>query len=115
LTLRDANGNLIYPELRSTSPTIHTFPLFISNNIPTNLGGGSNETELYLVNMPDTLIGEAGGMEITVNDSASYVEGGNLQSAFSMDQTAVRAILRHDFAVMHEESVAIKTAVTWGA
>lgn len=115
LTLRDTNGNLIYPELRSANPTIHTFPIYVTNNIPTNLGAGSNESELYLVNMPDTLIGEAGGLEIEVDPGASYTDGGSLVSAFERDQTVIRAILRHDFAVLHGESVAVKTGVTWGS
>lgn len=115
INLRDGNGNLIYPELRNANPTIHTFPVFITNNIPTNLGGGGDETELYLVNVPDAMIGEAGGMEITVDTSAAYVQGGNLQSAFSMDQTVVRAIMRHDFAMAYDASVAVKNEITWGA
>jgi HK97 family phage major capsid protein len=114
LNLRDANGNLIYPELRTASPTIHTFPIMMTTNIPTNLGGGT-ETELYLMNVSDLLIGEAGGLEITTDASASYIEGGNLVSAFSRDQTVVRALSRHDFAVMYPEAVAIKTGITWGA
>lgn len=115
LNLRDSNGNLIYPELRTGAPTIHTFPIMLTTNIPTNLGAGSNETELYLVNVPDLLIGEAGGLEITTDASASYVENGSLVSAFSRDQTVVRAISRHDFAVIYPEAVAIKTGITWGS
>ena len=32
-----------------------------------------------------------------------------------LNQTLVRAILRHDLAVKHPEAVAVKTAITWGA
>ncbi len=113
ITLRDANGNLVFPEMRNARPTVHTLPVFITNNVPTNLNG--NESELYLVNMPDTLIGEAGGLEITVDPGASYVEGGTLKSAFSLDQTVIRIILRHDFAVIHQEAVALIDNLTWGA
>ncbi len=115
LVLRDANGNLIYPDLRSASPTIHTYPVFVTNNVPTNLGGGANETELYLVNVDDVIIGEAGGMEISVDASASYVQSGSLVSAFSRDETVVRAILKHDLAVTHAESIAVVNAIIWGA
>jgi HK97 family phage major capsid protein len=115
LTLRDANGNLIYPELRMGSPTIHTYPVFTTNSIPTNLGGASNETEVYLVDMDQVLIGESGGMEIEVSREASYVESGSLVSAFSRDQTVIRTIMRHDFAAQYAEAIAIKNAITWGA
>lgn len=114
LTLRDANGNLIYPELRSSSPTVHTYPVFTTNSVPTNLGGGT-ATELYLVDMDQCLIAESGGLEIEVSREASYVESGSLVSAFSRDQTVIRTIMRHDFAVQYAEAVAVKTNITWGA
>jgi len=114
--LRDANGNLIYPEIRTTNPTLYGWPVLTTTNIPVNLGGGSNETELYLVDMADVIIGEATDLEIAVDGSASYIDtGGSLVSAFSRDETLMRAIARHDLAVRHEESVSVINAVTWGA
>lgn len=113
MKLRDANGNLIYPELRDVNPRLLTVPVFVSNNIPTNLGVGTNESEVYLANMSDAIIGETGTLEITPSSEASYVEGGSLASAFSRDLTVIRAITRHDFAVRHAESVAVLTGVLW--
>jgi len=116
VTLREGNGGeLIFPEIRGANPRIFDFPVFVTNNIPKNLGGGTNESEIYFVNMEDVIIGESGGMEIEVDASASYTEGSSLVSAFERDETLVRAITHHDFAVAHEEGVAIKTGVTWGA
>ena len=111
--LRDANGNLIFPETRLASPTLYGWPIWLTTSIPINLGVGT-ETELYLVDMVDAIIGEATGLEIVVDSSASYWDGAALQSAFSRDETAIRAIQRHDFAVRHPESIAIKTGVIWG-
>lgn len=113
--LRDANGNLIYPEIRATSPTMYGFPVFSSTSIPINLGSGSNETEVYLVDMVDAIIGEASSLEVSVDAAASYIENASLQSAFSRDETLIRAIMRHDFAMRHAESAAVTTGVTWGA
>ena len=115
LTEREtAGGNLIFPGIRDAQPNVLGIPVFVTNNIPNNLGGGT-ETELYLVNMPDVIIGEVGTLELTVDASASYVEGANLVSAFSRDQTVIRAIMHHDLAVAYEEAVAVKTGVAWGA
>lgn len=114
-TLRDANGNLIFPEIRGPSPMLYGWPVFISTNIPRNLGGGANETEVYFVDMIDAIIGEATTLEIQVDSSASYLDGSTLVSAFARDETLVRAISRHDFAMRHDESVALKSDVTWGA
>lgn len=113
VNLRDANGNLIYPTITNAQPTLYGFPVFVSNNIPNNLGGGT-ESEIYLVNVSDTIIAETGGLEVTADSTASYQEGGNLVSAFSRDQTVIRAIVRHDFAVVYPEAVTVMTGVTWG-
>lgn len=119
ITLREgAGGNLVYPEIRGAAGqpngSILGLPVMTTTNIPVNLGGGT-ETEVYLVDMADAIIGEATGIEIAVDSSASYVESGSLVSAFSRDETLMRAISRHDFAMRHAESVAVTTGVTWGA
>jgi HK97 family phage major capsid protein len=115
VTLREgAGGNLVYPEMRTASPMVLGYPVFVSNSIPRNLGGGT-ETEVYLVDMADAIIGESGGMEIAVDSSASYTSNGTMVSAFQRDQTLMRIITRHDFAMRHNESIAIKSDVTWGA
>lgn len=114
VNLRDTNGNLIFPEIRTTSPTLYGWPVFISTNIPVNLGAGT-ETEVYFVDMMDAIIAEATGLEIAVDTSASYLDGSNLVSAFIRDETLMRAISRHDFAMRHDESVAVKNVIVWGA
>ena len=102
--------------MRNANPTIHTLPVHITNNIPTNLGAGSDETELYLVDASEVLLGEVETIQIAVSSDASYVdETSTLRSAFTRDQTLMRAILRHDLAVKHDVAVAVKTGITWGA
>ncbi len=114
INLRDANGNLIYPEVRTLTPTLYGYPVFTTTNIPTNLGGGT-ETEIYLADMNECIIAEVMGMEIAVDSSASYVESGSLVSSFSRDETVIRAITQHDFGMRHVESAAVITNATWGA
>ena len=115
INLRDANGNLIYPEIRNTTPTVHGIPVVVSNNVPTNLGGGGNETEIYLADGNEVYLGEVEGIEVAVSTEASYLVNGSLVSAFSRDQTLLRVILHHDLAVRHDVGIAVKTGVTWGA
>ncbi len=112
--LRDANGNLIYPETRGANPTMYGFPIFISTSIPINLGGGTG-TEIFFADMSEVLIGDASGLQISMDSSASYVENSSLVSAFSRDETLIRAIARHDIGVRHDLSLACIAAVTWGA
>jgi len=115
VNLRDGNGNLIYPSMREAQPTLFGRPVFVTTNIPVNLGAGGNETEVYLVNMMEVVIGEAAGLQIEVDSSASYTSGASLVSSFERDETLVRAIEMHDFAVMHEEAISIINQITWGA
>jgi len=112
--LRDANGNLIFEEIRSPTPTLYGWPVFVTTHIPINLGGGT-ETEIFFVDMSEVIIGEASGLEIAVDSSASFTSGASLVSSFERDETLIRAIARHDLVVRHPESVAIKNTVTWGA
>lgn len=113
--LRHAGGgNLIFPGLTGPNPNIWGFPVFTTTSLPNNLGSGGDETEVMFADMADAIIGEVSGLNIVVDSSASYVEGGELHSAFSRDETLIRAITRHDFAFRHRKSIAVKTGVAWG-
>ena len=114
-TLRDASGDLIFPEIRQPQPTVHGFPVLLTTAVPVTQGGGT-ETELYLVDFSEVILGEVDGIAVDVSREAAYLDsGGTMVSAFSRNQTLVRAIIRHDLAVKHPEAVAVKTAITWGA
>ena len=117
MMLRDTNGNLAFPEMRTASPTILTIPVSISTNIPSNLGSGTDpESEIYLVDFADVVIGESTQLIIEVSNEASYTDAsGTLVSAFDRDETVIKAIERHDFVVRHQESIAVKTGVVYGA
>lgn len=108
----DGGGQLIFPGLTGASQNIWGFPVFTTTSLPNNLNG--NETEIMFADMVDAIIAEVTGLQIAVDSSAAYNEGGDLQSAFSLDETVIRAITRHDFAFRRRESIAIKTEVVWG-
>lgn len=115
LSLRDAGGNRAFPSLLGAQPTLWGYPVGVSNNIPRNLGGG-DESELYLVDFADAVIGESSQLSIEISNEASYTDAsGTLVSAFDRDETVVKAIMRHDFVMRHDESVAVLDAVRWGA
>ena len=113
--LRDGNGNLAYPSMSNETPTLRGKRVWISSQIPSNLGAGTDESEIYLVAMNHVMLGETGGLEIAVSEEASYFDGSNLQSAFSQDLTLIRAITRHDIDIRQLFAVAVLSTVTWGA
>lgn len=109
--LRDS-GALVFEETRQN--TLLGYPIFVSNHVPANLGGSNDESELYLVDMNQFLIGEQGTIEVAASTEATYVSGGNPVSAFSRDQSVLRAISRHDVALRHDTAAVVTNDVTWG-
>lgn len=112
--LRDGNGNFAFPEIARGE--LRGKPFRVTTQIPANLGGGTNETELYLADFAHVLVGEHMGIEIALSTEAAYRDASNnMQAAFSRDETVMRAIAQHDIGLRHLPAVAILTGVTWGA
>jgi HK97 family phage major capsid protein len=113
MTVRDGNGNFAFRD-EMLRGTLWGFPFRMTTQIPINLAyTGSAESEVYLVDFADVVIGEASSLTIDVSTEAAYVSSGSLVSAFSRDQTIVRVIAHHDLAVRHAESVAVLADVDW--
>ena len=119
-TVRDGNGNFAFPETRSGSGTgpdagqLWQWPIAWTNSIPENLGGGV-DSEVYLVDFSEVILGESSGLEITASREATYTDStGSLVSAFDRDETVIKAIARHDLAMRHVESVGYLDTVRWG-
>lgn len=93
---------------------LNGWPVGVTNNVPTNLGAGT-DSELYLVDMADVVIGDAMTLQIALSQEASYTDGSNTRHAFERDETVVRAISKHDIGMRHDESIAVKTGLGYGA
>ena len=112
--LRDGNGNFAFPEVQIGQ--LRGKPFRVTTQIPINLGGGTNETELYLADFAHVVVGEHMGIEVAVSTEAAYRDASsNLQAAFSRDETVMRAIAQHDIGLRHLPAAAILTGVPWGA
>jgi len=120
--LRDTTGVLAFPEINASfqvgDPTrpmanLRGFPVWTTTSIPVNLGGGSDESEVYFGDMSEAIIAEVPGITIDASDTAAYHDGSQVVAAFSQNQTVIRAITQHDFAMRHDVSVAVLTAVKW--
>jgi HK97 family phage major capsid protein len=111
-TLLDANSNFVFRD-EMKGGTLYGYPFARTSQIPVNLGGGTNESEVYLADFADVVIAEATQILIDVSTEAAYFDGAATASAFSLDQTVIRAIVEHDLVMRHDESVAVLTAVLW--
>lgn len=108
--LRDGNGNFAFPEMQNGQ--LRGKPFATTTQIPINLNGA--ESEIYLADFAHIVVGEHMGIEVSMSTEAAYRDsGGNLQAAFSRDETVMRAILQHDFNTRHLPAIAILTGVTW--
>lgn len=120
--LRNTQGFLFYPSLSTGnvySPTVdglphlNGYPVSVTNNIPTNLGSGS-DTELYFAIAPEIVIGEMTTMEVEMSMEASYKDAnGTLVSAFTRGEMVMKLTARHDINLRHDQAVSIRTAVKY--
>ncbi|MEZ5537634.1 MAG: phage major capsid protein [Thiolinea sp.] len=111
--LVDGNGNKVFPEVANGQ--LRGKPFRTTTQVPANLGAGGNETELYLADFADVVIGEGADVSIAVSTEASYKDPstGDMISAFSRNQTLIRVMSAHDFGLRHDESTVVMTGITW--
>lgn len=108
-----ATGNFAFRDEMLTGK-LFGYPWKWTTNIPINLGGATDESELYLADFADVVIGEEESVLIDVSTDASYDDGtGTIISAFQVDQTVIRLLVEHDLVVRHPESIAVLTTVKW--
>lgn len=96
--LLTTTGDLIYKEMTERG-TLKGFPFATTTSVPINLGGG-DESELYLCDFDELMIGEATVQNMTVEvfPGGTYFDGVALQSGIARDQTVFALKMRHDFA-----------------
>lgn len=110
----DANGQPLFrAELMQGKLWNH--PVRTTTQIPNNLGGGTNESEIYLGVFSEALITENTNLIVDAFPGGTYHDGTSLVSGISADQTVIRTIARHDFLVRHTNCFAVLQAVKWGA
>lgn len=88
-------------------PDWNGFQKFPTNQIPVNLGGGTNETECYIGDFRQMIV----GMRTNLTIEATRVAADSTSSAFSNLQVWIRAYLRMDVALAHPNHFAVLTGV----
>ncbi len=114
MVLTDANSNFVF-RAEMILGKLLGYPFYLSTQIPENLGAGTNESEVYFGDAVDGIVGENEDLLVDVSTEAAYHDGTNVVAAFSLDQTVIRVIERHDFGLRHDTSYAVIQAVKWGA
>lgn len=108
--LRDGNGNKVYPEM--SKGLLKGYPIEHTTTIPSNLGAGGNESEIYFADFNDVVIGENSDMRVDFSNEATYYDtNGELVSAFARDQSLIRVITQHDIGFRHPEGLCVGSKI----
>lgn len=97
--------------------TLLGYPFKKTTQIGTNFYNAAGATDcsfVFLVEMTEDMILDSMSLELAVSKEGTYVDaGGNTISAFSNDQTIIRAIAEHDHQIRHDAAVAVIQFVRW--
>lgn len=111
--ITDGNGNAVYAAALDNG-MLHGAPVVVTNQVPENLGGTTDESRLIFGDWSQFLIGESMAPSIEVFPNAAYDSSGTVKSGISQDQSVVRALAKHDFNTRYSKSHVI-VALRWGA
>lgn len=92
---------------------LNGFPYKVTTQIPEDLGGGGNESEVYLVDFSEVVVGEAQDLIVEASSTAAYETGATVRSAFSRDQTVIKTIMQHDLGMRHDFAISVISGVKW--
>lgn len=116
MSLTDADGNLTPLTEMLANDELFGFPVGVTNGLPTNLGGGSDETETYFGDFSEAMIGETLNMQVEETQEATVSdEDGNPLRLWDEDQRALRLIHEMDFALRYSDCFSVIEKVTIGA
>jgi len=95
--------------------TLMGVPFRTTTQIPNNLGGGT-ESEIYLADCAELMIGDSLAMTMDAFPGGAYqsTAGGTIRAGISTDETILRALARHDFGARQRgKEVYVIDQVDW--
>lgn len=118
-TVQTANGQYAFRD-EMLRGTLWGFPYRVTTQVPTTMTSagastGGTLSEVYFGAFAHAVIGESLGLIVDASQDAAYHDGSNVVAAFSQDQTVIRVMAEHDFALRHEGAFALIEKVSWGA
>lgn len=111
-TLTDSVGRYFFREELDRNQLLG-YPIKETTQLPTNLGGSSNETQIIFVAVDQCLIADTLSMYADSSSEATYVSSGTTFSAFQRDETVFRIFEEVDFNIEHPLAVSVSTVEAW--
>lgn len=116
-TLQNANGFYVFRD-EMLRGQLWGWPYRVSTVVQESLTSSANSvstnTEVYFGAFAHAVIGEALGVMVDASQEAAYNDGSNVQAAFSLDQTVIRVLSEHDFALRYDKAFSLIQGVQWG-
>ncbi|MFN3585178.1 phage major capsid protein [Phenylobacterium sp.] len=110
------DGDLAFPSLQGANPVWKGFPVLVTNQVPENLGTGTDQSLIALVDFSHVLFGEEEGIIMKMSDQATLdVGAGELLHLFQQNMFAILAESEHDFGLRYAKAVVKATGIRWGA
>lgn len=110
--LQTANGNLAFPEMQGG--LLRGKPFASTTSVPSNLGANGNQSEIYLCDFAQIMLGDAIQTTLSASTEASYVDNeGVTRSAYQNDETLVRIIEHVDLGVRYDAAISVITDAAW--
>jgi HK97 family phage major capsid protein len=95
---------------------IRNFPYRTTTQVPDNLGGGGNQTEVYFADFAEYYMAENEGVQVESSREATFVDGsGATVNAFQQGVTAIKATARHDYQLKQPTKAGVIIACPWGS
>lgn len=118
--LRDGVGGTPLGAEMAALKTLRGLPFAKTTQIPVNLSGGgsggSSESELYIGEGTEIIVGEGLQPTVEVVRFGTWVDANsNVQSGLAKDQTVIAIFLRYDIIQKHSVSTACINGCTYGA
>lgn len=113
MTVRDGLGQYAFRAEMMTGK-FWGWPFKKTTQVPANLGNDGDESEVYIADFDEIIIGDTLKLEVALSQDATIRDGnGNLQSLFGQDQTGMRVLTEHDMVARHDEAIGVLTGVPW--
>lgn len=117
-TLQTTNGVYAFRD-EMMRGTLWGWPYRVTTQVQETLTNGvavagGVSSEIYFGAFAHAVIGEALGVMVDASQEAAYYDGSNVVASFSQDQTVIRVIQEHDFAVRYDKAFTLIEAVNWG-
>lgn len=114
MTLLNANGQFVFRS-EIEQGRLFRWPYFETNNIPNNLGAGTDESLVIAADASEIMLGDVAQVGIDRSTAATVTLDGNLTSLFETDRAAIRTRTWNDIRLRHDVGVAVMEKVQWGA